>query len=89
MSAKVSTGTLRDRRKHAGLTQQTLAELAGCSISMVRLMERGYDPPRSATRTRVVAILEALPGQTRRGPSGSPGRVKPTTSDGSARHVSA
>jgi transcriptional regulator with XRE-family HTH domain len=63
MSAKALTesgGSLRDRRKHIGLSQQTLADLAGCSISMVRLLERGYEPPLSATRARIVEILDAL-----------------------------
>jgi len=35
---------IRDRRVTAGLSQQRLAELAGCSISTVRLIEKGWKP---------------------------------------------
>lgn len=53
----MNANELRDRRKRAGLSQQALAEIAGCSVSIVRLLESGYDPPRSAVRDRLDALL--------------------------------
>ena len=35
---------LRAARKAAGLSQQRVAELAGCSVSYVRVLEAGYRP---------------------------------------------
>jgi transcriptional regulator with XRE-family HTH domain len=52
-----STGELRQLRTAAGLSQQSLAERANCSISTVALLERGYVPKRSATLTRLLAVL--------------------------------
>ncbi len=51
------SGGLREQRRAAGLSQQRLAELAGCSVSAVRLFERGYQPSPSAVLTRVEAVL--------------------------------
>lgn len=52
---------LRERRHTAGLTQQALADLAGASRSMVRLLEGGYEPPRrSAVRERLERVLSEL-----------------------------
>ncbi|MGH2875670.1 MAG: helix-turn-helix domain-containing protein [Solirubrobacteraceae bacterium] len=48
---------LRERRHAAGLTQQRLAELAGASRSMVRMLEGGYVPPR---RSRVLERVEQV-----------------------------
>ncbi len=49
---------LRDHRKAAGLSQQRLAELARCSISMVRLLEADYQPASlSAVLTRIGEVL--------------------------------
>lgn len=45
MEATTLTGTaqkLRDRRKAAGLSQERLAQLADCSTSTVRLIEKGW-----------------------------------------------
>ena len=56
-NATLAPGGLRDQRRAAGLSQQRLAELAGCSVSAVRLFERGYQPEPSAVRERVEAIL--------------------------------
>ena len=53
-------GTLRERRARAGITRQTLAELANCSVSVLQLMETGYQPKRSEVRDRVERILDAL-----------------------------
>jgi transcriptional regulator with XRE-family HTH domain len=49
---------IRERRHSAGLTQQALAELAGASRSTVKLLEGGYDPPRSAARERIEHALD-------------------------------
>ncbi len=49
--------TIRERRIRLGLTQQELAELAGCSIAMVRLLDKDYAPENSPTRDRVEAEL--------------------------------
>jgi DNA-binding XRE family transcriptional regulator len=50
---------LRAQRKAAKLSQERLAALAGCSTSMVKLLERGYDPERSDVLQRVLAILKS------------------------------
>ncbi len=51
-------GSIRDRRRTLGLSQQRLAEAAGCSLSMVRLLEAGYVPsPDSAVAARIAAAL--------------------------------
>jgi predicted transcriptional regulator len=55
--------TLRDRRRRAGVTQQGLADLAECSRSMVRLLEGGYQPPRSPTLRRIERVLAELEKQ--------------------------
>ncbi len=48
---------LRTLRTDAGLSQQKLAERAGCSIHTVRLYERGYEPTESPIRDRILAVL--------------------------------
>jgi transcriptional regulator with XRE-family HTH domain len=54
---------VRRLRRAAGLTQQELAERAGCSISYVRLLERGYAPSFSEVITRLERVLnEKRPG---------------------------
>ncbi len=59
MSSKATPapGGLREQRRAVGLSQQRLAELANCSLSAIRLFERGYQPDPSAVRERVEAIL--------------------------------
>jgi transcriptional regulator with XRE-family HTH domain len=47
---------IRQRRKDAGLSQQRLAELAGCSIATVRLVENGWQ----ASSQMLGHILAAL-----------------------------
>ena len=64
-AAMVSTPHLRERRERAGLTQQGLADLVGASRSMIRLLEGGYNPPRSAVRDRIVRVLDGLDRQER------------------------
>lgn len=52
-------GTLRNLRHDAGISQQRLAQLADCSLSMVKLLERGYEPDaKSEVLARVVAALK-------------------------------
>lgn len=53
-----SPDDLRARRRRLGISQQQLAVAAECSLSMVRLLEGGYAPPRSPTRERVERVLE-------------------------------
>ncbi len=48
---------VRDRRKALGLTQQDLADLAGCSVRFVGELEAGKDTVRLDI---VGACLEAL-----------------------------
>lgn len=50
-------GSLRAARRAAGLTQQTLAERAGCSISYVRLIEQGFAPTSSDVLPRIADAL--------------------------------
>jgi transcriptional regulator with XRE-family HTH domain len=50
-------GDLRARRLAAGLSQQRLAELAGCSISFLGLLERGMTPKRSDVLPRIEKAL--------------------------------
>lgn len=49
---------LASRRKAAGLSQQQLAHLAGCSIAMVSLLERGYSPDNSDVLQRLEAAID-------------------------------
>ncbi len=60
-------GGLRARREAAGLSQQRLAELAGCSIAAIGLYEGGYSPSRSTVLERVLAVLDE------ERPAGGPG----------------
>lgn len=52
-----TTGSIRDARTSAGLTQQELADAAGCSVDYIRLLERGYAPRYSDVWPRIVAVL--------------------------------
>jgi predicted transcriptional regulator len=49
---------IRERRKAAGLSQESLARAADCSTAMVKLLERGFTPTRSAVLPRIVRVLE-------------------------------
>lgn len=60
-------GGLRARREAAGLSQQRLAELAGCSIATIGLYEGAYSPARSTVLERVLAVLDE------ERPAGGPG----------------
>ncbi len=55
-----AASSIRDRRRARGITQQRLAELAGCSLSMVRVLESGLQPAVSPTLARVDAVLGAV-----------------------------
>lgn len=48
---------LRQRRLDAGLSQQRLAELARCSVQMVRVLEGGMRPTSSAVLGRIELVL--------------------------------
>lgn len=48
---------LRALRKAAGMSQERLAQLAGCSLHTVALFERGYRPGRSDVLPRIIAVL--------------------------------
>jgi transcriptional regulator with XRE-family HTH domain len=60
-------GALRTRRQAAGLTQQQLAELAHCSVSIVGLLERGLRPGHSDVLLRIEHVLN-----TSESPAGKP-----------------
>lgn len=60
------SGCLRDRRHEAGLTQQQLAELGGCSLSYVRLLEGGFTPKRASNvLPRLLAALKSTHDERR------------------------
>ena len=69
---------LRALRRHAGFSQQRLAELAQCSVAMVQLLEGGYEPAESRVLERIAVVLNDDDPVT------TPGRV--TTSGRHARH---
>lgn len=50
---------LREQRLAAGLSQQRVAELAECSVQMVRVLESGMRPTTSAVLSRIEAVLAA------------------------------
>lgn len=54
----VATTDLRAARRAAGLSQQELAQRAGCSIAYLRLLERGFAPDRSTVLPRIVHALD-------------------------------
>lgn len=49
---------MRRERRARGLSQERLAQLAGCSTSMVRLLEAGYEPRSSGVLDRIAHVLE-------------------------------
>ncbi|MBN1608661.1 MAG: helix-turn-helix domain-containing protein [Polyangiaceae bacterium] len=57
VETKSAPGGIRKARQRAGLSQQRLAELAGCSVSMVALLDGGYEPAQSNVLTRVLEVL--------------------------------
>ena len=72
---------LRAARKAAGLSQQRVAELAGCSVSYVRVLESGYRPEHdSDVLVRIAGVLND------ESPAGEPGSRE--ISAGLGRHGS-
>ena len=61
--------TIITRRKKAGLTQQQLASLAGCSLSTLSEIEGGKRVPLVTTYNAINAALLAREAQT---PTGAP-----------------
>lgn len=56
--APTAAVTIRERRRAQDLSQQRLAELADCSLSMVRQLESGYQPEASRVLDRIEAVLD-------------------------------
>ena len=54
---------IRALRRSAGLSQQRVAELAGCSLAAVALFERGYSPDTSVVLPRIIAALREDAGR--------------------------
>lgn len=57
-----STSRLADLRKAAGLSQQDVAERAGCSISTARLVEWGVRCS-PAMAQRIAAVFDVEPAE--------------------------
>src|SRR5262245_23180649 len=57
---------LREHRLGAGLTQATLAELAGLSARGIQALERGTSRPYRETARRLAEALALSPEQRRR-----------------------
>lgn len=69
-------GLLRAARKAAGFSQQRVAEMAGCSVSYVRMLESGYQPEHeSGVLIRIADVLNdkspvSTPGSRDNSPMG-------------------
>lgn len=72
---------LRLYRKRAGLTQKTLARLAGVSGAVVYRAEKGESMPHSETVERMVKFLPLTPGEATLLLSSSENERKPTLLD--------
>lgn len=57
MNQKEIGTIIKERRKHLGINQQTLADLAGVGINTLVAIERGEGNP---TLTTLLATLETL-----------------------------
>jgi HTH-type transcriptional regulator / antitoxin HipB len=57
MSAEDITRTIRERRRSLGLTQDELADLAGCSPRFIRALEAGK---KSVQLDKLLQVLEVL-----------------------------
>lgn len=62
---------IREQRRAAGLSQDRLARLAGCSVAMMIAIERGYIPRRSRVLPEIERVLATLNEQR-------PGEQNPT-----------
>lgn len=51
------SGSIRPARRSAGLSQEQLAERAGCSVNYIQLLERGYQPRYSDVLPRLLDVL--------------------------------
>lgn len=51
---------LRARRKRLGVSRASLAGLARCSVSLLALVEQGYEPQTSHALDRAFAVLREL-----------------------------
>lgn len=49
---------LRQQRRALGLTRTRVAVEAGCSVTMLQMLEDGYRPSRSVVLPRVMAVLD-------------------------------
>lgn len=49
--------SMRERREALGLTRQQLAQLAGCSLSMLQMLEGGYKPVTGRVMGRIEKAL--------------------------------
>lgn len=66
------SGDLREQRLAAGLSQLELAQVAGCSPSMLGLIDRGYRPSGGNVLARIEAALRGIEAHEKR-PAGEPG----------------
>ena len=57
MNQKEIGAVIKERRKHLGVNQQTLADLAGVGINTLVAIERGEGNPQLAT---LLSILDTL-----------------------------
>ena len=48
---------LRNRRQTLRTTQQTLAEMSGVSVRMIKAIEGGYANPSIATQEKILNVL--------------------------------
>ena len=57
MNAKETGIVIKERRKHLGVNQQTLADLAGVGLNTLVAIERGEGNPQLST---LLTILDTL-----------------------------
>ncbi|MBR1682468.1 MAG: helix-turn-helix transcriptional regulator [Bacteroidaceae bacterium] len=57
MNAKELGNIIKERRKHLGVNQQTLADLAGVGLNTLVAIERGEGNPQLST---LLTILDTL-----------------------------
>ena len=57
MNAKEIGNIIKERRKHLGVNQQTLADLAGVGLNTLVAIERGEGNPQLSTRLTILDTL--------------------------------
>ena len=57
MNQKEIGTVIKERRKHLGVTQQTLADLAGVGINTLVAIERGEGNPQLSTHLTILNTL--------------------------------